>query len=213
MDADKICVMSERDFNLIGGQPFKKYRATTGAITQDFLKTFFRKIDKSVEVTIGVLTANWFIVGTNLDEISICARGIGHMDFKKTVSDNCQHRILVAPLGKILPIQNVETLNEILATVDVEAESYKSYVIPEGQRDTTYLLTTHREQNSRSPFITLTKKINRTKVKKNYTLHNACPNFAPPGGTHNDVFHLETPHEYIRDRFADVYGFDPPIRV
>jgi hypothetical protein len=90
-------------------------------------------------MNLGILTANWFTCGTDFKEISICAKGLGHFKFKVDVIDHSQYIILVAPLGKLLPIDDSNLLNSIMPKVVeyqfVESESkYQSYTIPKGEK-------------------------------------------------------------------------------
>jgi hypothetical protein len=198
--------------NLIGGRPLSRYRATTGKATEAFLQTLWDYQEETTPntITLSILTANWFLAGNGLDRLSICARGSGHLEFKKRVSEHSHYRVFVTPLGKLLRLSDVTELNELLK--GYEDDEYRSYLVPDSQKSATYLLTTRRDAHSLSPFRHLTVPLDR--IEK----HNGAWNFTfckeskvhdPPGKTFEEVFINETPHKYIRENFEAAYGFAP----
>jgi len=198
--------------NLIGGRPLSKYRATTGEATEAFLQTLWDEQENSNHgiITLSILTANWFLAGNGLDRISICARGLGHLEFKTNVSEHSDYKILVSPLGKLLRLNDVNELNELLK--GYEDDVYRSHLISDSQKNTTFLLTTRRDHHSLSPFCQLTiplDHIERINSAWNYTFCNESPIYDPPGTTFEEAFINETPHKYIRDNFEAAYGFTP----
>ncbi len=202
-------VLSEEDFNLIGGQPLSKYRATTGKVTMDFLKSLWSEANDSTGsiVTIGIVTANWLLGGKKLDSVSLCARGRGHLKFKKAVCEHSDYRLVVAPLGKILPLTDVGILNEMLPRDN--ADPYNTYELPPASARTTHLLTTHRRREGLSPFSPLSEHLRRIDAGDeavNYLLCEEAPVFDPPGDSLREVFAVETPHGYIEENFSRAYG-------
>jgi len=209
--------LSSRDFILIGGQPLNKYRATTGKSTQDFLRTIWeeRNKDEGKIVTIGVLTANWFLGGPFLNEIAICARGEGHFDFKTEIIENSDYLIFVAPLGKILRINDIKVLNSILPT---DSEEYRHYTIP-ARNDKfkikeTYLFTSLRPRISSSPLATLSfmlKDADEKHITTNYIVCKESPEYHPHGDK-GEVMVKELPHLYTRSsrNFEKIYGYPLP---
>jgi len=201
--------LNEEDFNLIGGRPLLKYRATTGKITNDFLDLLKDEQEKSGGkiLTLGVLTSNWFIVGREYDNISLCARGKGHFDFKKKVEELSDYVVLISPLGKILPLRDVEQLNKYISGDD----KYRAFLISEEKRNNTYLLTTYRPKKTLSPLKNLSRElenIDRNHSAKNYTLFKEI--FNPVEGSVDEIREIELPHRYIRDNFSEIYGYEMP---
>jgi hypothetical protein len=200
----------EENINLIGGHPLHKYRATTGETTQDFLKFLWNNPSKEQHiVTLSILTANWFLAGANLKQLSMCARGRGHIEFKGFVSDKTDYRIFVAPLGKILRLDDVKELNHLLESHG-ESNFYMSYPVTgdEQKRARTYLLTTRRLSNSLSPFKQMTSVLQDIESKnnaENYTFCKESPPFDPPETKVEEVLRYETPHKYIRKNFETAY--------
>ena len=208
LDATPYSALSERDFVLISGQPLNKYRATTGSVTQEFLRTFWRRRDESSEdiVTVAILTANWFLGTPGLDDLALCARGEGHFEFKKNVCDHSDFVILLAPLGKVLCLSDVQELNDMLPIVQPN-DAYRSYRLPADRKTKTYLLTTFRPSDSLSPLGNLSTRLEYVRsddVGKNFRLWNPVPVF-DPSGTTAEVRKQELPHSYVKDNFERVY--------
>jgi hypothetical protein len=200
----------EREFNLIGGKPLNMYRATTGPSTQAFLDTIWNKqnqIDnKGKIVTLGILTANWFICGADFKTIALCAKGEGHAEFKKSVMNHSHYIILLSPMGKLLPMDDHKFLN-IIFSKDTE-EQYKSIEIPKKIINKTYLLTSLRPKNSLSPIVNTSihlKNLKESPGKTNYILSDDCPIY-PPKGDEYEIIMTEVPHQYIRDNFSRVFN-------
>ncbi|MCD4789125.1 MAG: hypothetical protein K8R37_03920 [Bacteroidales bacterium] len=214
------CKLQERHFNLIGGQPLSKYRATTGDSTQKFLDTIWNvqnsdkvnKVEDQREIlTLSILTSNWFLVGEDYQTISICARGEGHFEFKQSVINNSDQIILISPLGKILPLDNENELNCLLP--DTEEKDYQALKLPTESKDKIFLLTTYRSNAIYSPLMQVSTKLSDLKdptrhlCPKNYSFTKSSPRFNPEGDRYKIVV-TELPHEYIRDNFNEVYRFN-----
>jgi len=222
-----LCSLSERDFNLIGGQPLSNYRATTGPLTEDFLKVIWERQsnNKKEMINVSVITANWFLGGADLRNLQICAKGEGHFRFKKQLIDNSQYIVVISPLGKILRIENVDELYALLPDPKPKDEKnkYKSYPIDgDNKRDgdnikksnQIILLTTFRPKQSKSPFanhsLTLKKICTTGFEKNNYKLSEKRYEFEPDGDQW-DVVVTELPHTYIRDKFVEAYGYSTEL--
>lgn len=203
--------LSEVDFTLIGGTPLSRYRATTGEITQKTLDSLFAEQAKTNGkiVTVGVLTANWLLLGHGRDNIAICARGRGHREFKEQVKKCSDRLVVIAPLGKILALDDVKELNELQPEEKaLAAEGGWEYeAISLGQKDTTYLLTSKRPEGSNSPLAGMSNALfmMNAAVRKNFTLHEACPDYAPPG-TEVEVRTIEMPHAWTRPHARRLFG-------
>ena len=167
--------LTERDFNLLGGQPLNKYRAITGEYTIENMERISAKKSESNGkiLILGVLTANWFLGGDHLEEMKLCARGDGHLDFKKELIKISDYRIIVSPLGKILPINNIGRLNNLLP--DGEEHYPEPIELPTSERNRTFLLTTFRPKETLSPLKPLSRELRKACLKnktKNFIIFN-----------------------------------------
>jgi hypothetical protein len=199
----------KREFNLIGGKPLNTYWATTGSSTQSFLNTIWAEQNKEENkdkiISIGILTANWFCCGMGYKNISICAKGEGHLEFKENVEENCHYIVLMSPLGKLLPQENETLLNELIPK-DPE-EQYDSFIVQSVGKDKTCLLTSLRPETNQSPIVGTSihlTNIQKMNAETNYTLFEDCPVWEPKGDD-PQVIVTELPHEYIRINFTKVY--------
>jgi hypothetical protein len=202
------CRISEEKFNLLPGLPLSKYRATTEGGMDRFLEELWREQKDSAGriFTISIITANWVLGGPGLDSLQLCARGRGHLEFKEKLVEHSDYVILVAPLAKLLRVDDVQVLNNLTAEAD-----YRSYPLPKEKKKATFLLTSCRPHHSLSPFRNLTLELNNLHERdggENYMLWPNCPEFMPLGD-YNEVISVECPHKYVRDSFEKIYGFSP----
>ncbi len=207
--------LSETDFNLIGGQPLNQQRATTGDFTEGILKDLFDEQDKSKGkiISIGIITSNWFLCHRSLDKLHICDRGRGHMPFKKILVDHCDYIILVTPLGKLLPMNGIDTLNSVLKNEHKDSDSlYREFEIPLEKRNQSYLHTSFRKSYSPSPLIRVSDRLKDIKIEdngKNYIFSEACPVFDPKVDKYQ-ARRMDLPHDYIQTNFKKIYGYEIP---
>ena len=206
---DEESKFSERNFNLIGGRPLNQYRATTGDFTQDILADLFKEQEESEGkiISIGIITANWFLAGISMDRLSICGKGEGHLEFKQSLVDHCHYIVLLTPLGKLLPIDKIENLNEILN------KDYKAFEIPEEKRNQTYLHTTFRDPiSSPSPLLRISERLNFVRGKnnnKNYIFSEYCSFLEDQNNLNRaQATRMDLPHDYIKKNFYQIYGYE-----
>ena len=209
IDISKKDALSERDFNLIGGQPLNNYRATTGDFTHKILEDLWKQQRDSGGkiVSLGIITANWFLAGRGLDRIQICARGAGHFAYKVSIIKNCEQIVLVGPLGKILPFDHVDELNALTSA----EKSYDASPLPEAKRNETYLLTSYRPKISLSPLRLMSNMLVNVCDRgnsKNFIFCPDNPTFDPKQNNRLEAIITELPHEYVRDNFKTVYGYE-----
>lgn len=207
---------SETDFNLIGGQPLNQYRATTGNFSNRILKELLAKKKDGEEkiLNIGIMTSNWLLCQRALDKIMICARGRGHLEFKEILVENCDYLILVAPLGKVLPMENVELFNSTLKIDPKDEENrYKGFEIPVSMKHHTFLHTSYRRgKSSSSPLKFVSARLKDINVhggSKNFQLSPVCPKF-DRRQNQDEAIRMDLPHEYIHANFKDIYGYEIP---
>lgn len=205
--------LREDNFNLLPGSPLSKYRATTAGSMRQFLQGIWK--DEELEqqradpksqhtVVISVITANWLLAGHGFDCLQLCSRGRGHLEFKRMLIENSDYVIVVAPLPKVLRVDDVKRLNELID----EQDGFQAFCLPLEKRECTFLLTTLRPEKSLSPFVNITielQNLQKDDRGKNYSLWPHCPELDPPG-TPREVLALECPHEYVRRSFKDMYG-------
>jgi hypothetical protein len=206
--------LSEEDFTLIGGTPLGRYRATTGKYAEEALGAILsnsNQRDNGTRVKVGIVTANWLLVGHGHDSISLCARGRGHPEFKKLVIDKCDYLIIVAPLGKVLALDDERRLNDLLPREsDIQTGEKREYdLIPieQSRKSKTFLLTSQRPIGSISPLKILSSQIfnQNPAVCKNFILHLSCPEYSPPGST-EEVRMAEMPHSWTRKYAKELFG-------
>lgn len=209
---------NERHYYLIGGNPLHTYMATTIddlVATKNNLNTL---LDLHKGVNICIVTSNWILGGAELTELTLCARGRGHFEFKKALVEICDYVIVVAPLGKILRMRDVDALNEIVG------EPYQPIPLTIGQginqetrkdKNKIFLFTTFRERSTLSPLnghsINLERYTDpRYSPNLKYNLLTPIPKFSPNGSA-KEVHLKELPHQYMHDaNFQHAYGYQEP---
>ncbi|MGB2805708.1 MAG: hypothetical protein WBD64_12530 [Candidatus Zixiibacteriota bacterium] len=206
MDVTEKHALTERDFNLIGGRPLNKYRATTGELTQRMLEDIWheqRELGSKI-TSVCVVTANWLLGGRGHDSVQICARGEGHFNFKVDIIKNSQYVVVVAPLGKMLPLDHVGPLNALIT------DKYEAYELPHEKRNTTYLLTSYRPRISLSPLFLLSRQyqfVHKQQATQNFVFCEENPTFDPEKSNRKQAIITELPHEYVRDSFEVIFGY------
>ncbi|MCK4763769.1 MAG: hypothetical protein KAW12_16325 [Candidatus Aminicenantes bacterium] len=195
--------LNERDFSLIPGQPLNKYRATTGTSTQKFLNAMWASQEKSGKniKNVCVLTANWFLLRKGLRRIAICARGPGHMDFKKNLFENCNFTFLLAPLGKLLPLDTLGDLNDLLPDKE---DKYECFELPKNKCEQTVLVTTYRQNDSPSPLFNFSIRLRENKKSENYILCEKNFEYRLKCDR-TELAITEFPHKYIRVNYQKIF--------
>jgi hypothetical protein len=193
--------------------PLNRYRATTGDDTEHCLDAIGETQKKSNDtiVTVGVITANWFLGGHGLNNISICARGERHLEFKKKVIETSEYVVLIGPLGKILKLEesDINILNRMYPPTT--GSQYDCYCIPPKMKNVTYLLTSYRPNKSLSPLKRNSGDLQYIRERNSATNYILClenPYFNPPGTTKMEVETIEMPHQITRDYPEVFFGND-----
>jgi hypothetical protein len=204
--------LTEEDFTLLGGTPLGRYRATTGDLTLRAVEPLFDKTDAAGHpvITVGVLTANWLLVGKGHASLALCARGRGHPEFKRVVATSCTHLVIVAPLGKILALSTAPELNVMLPREERRETKfqYEDIPIPVSRLATTYLLTTRRPEESESPLQFLSDSLFRLEhsARENFIIDEDCPGFNPTAASKDELRDIELPHEWTRKHVKKLFG-------
>jgi hypothetical protein len=192
--------LTEDNFTLLGGTPLATYRATTGPVTEQAL---IQLLSEPGFTTIGILTANWLLIGKGHNSLSICAKGRGHLGFKALVAANCEYVFVVAPLGKIFTLDSVEEVDRLMQKYagserDVD-DHYNRVMFDEQKRSKTFLVTTKRPADSNSPLCVLSAQVFGLppRSRTNFTvLEN--PLTYSPSGSRDEVRNIELPHLWTR---------------
>ncbi|MGQ0767231.1 MAG: hypothetical protein ACT4OZ_16405 [Gemmatimonadota bacterium] len=199
-ESDAPMRLTEDDFTMLGGTPLSTYRATTGSVTELGLATL---LAEKGHATIGIITANWLLIGKQHNTLSICAKGRGHKAFKALVAESCDHVLVVSPLGKILTQDSVGEVHRLMQThargERRSDETYEAVTFDPSRKERTILVTTRRPSDSNSPLRVLSSQLfglparNRT----NFTLAERSPGYAP-FGSDDEVRNIELPHHWTR---------------
>ncbi len=195
--------MSESQMHLFGGTPMAKYRAVLGAETVEGVKELSKA--SSRPRIVGLLTANWILVGQNCDRLIICARELSHLEYKVEVARSADLLIVVAPLGKIAQFNDVTELNRVLSLVDEGA--YHGHNVIDGRRpEDTFLLTTRRTANS-SPLFNWSHHVQKNVLAaRRFKLWDGDRRLVfNPEGTKDQIENAEFPHVYVREHKAEFY--------
>jgi hypothetical protein len=195
---------------LIGGRPLASYRATTGSTTIEELDRLSQNCLSSSKVIVAVLTANWITTTPGYEELHLCAKGPGHLEFKDKVQSISHKVVVVSPLGKILRDREAHTINKIMTSLSLE--KYKSIELVSEDveigsetpmRKEVVLLTTFR-RNAGSFLYEHSKELYDThnnsgaKVAPSYRLADKEPKPRyTPRGSREDQRQIEMPHDYI----------------
>jgi hypothetical protein len=157
---------AEDNYYLIGGNPLQKYMATTidkFNVTKNNLKTL---LNQHKGVTISIVTSNWILGGPGLTDLTLCAKGRGHPEFKKALIELSDYVIVVTPLGKILKLRDAHELNTLVRPAD----PYQPIFIENIPKERVFLFTSYREEGSLSPLVkhsqTLEDNIDPTKKSR-----------------------------------------------
>jgi len=207
---------NESNYYLIGGNPLHKYMATTIAGFDATKKNLTSLLDPYQGVKIGIVTSNWIIGGAQLTGLTLCAKGRGHYEFKKALVELCEYIIVVAPLGKILKLENVEELNKIVGddyeTIPLTKVAGNENISTTKDRNKVFLFTTFRDRSTSSPLndhsINLANASHMPALK--FTFLDPIPKFCPNGSA-KEVHFKEIPHEYMHnENFQTTYGYHEP---
>ncbi|MCP5006275.1 MAG: hypothetical protein GY941_20400 [Planctomycetes bacterium] len=208
--SDAFCKVSgdylrEDQLHLFGGTQIEKYRAVIGNDTSKAMKDIEDEYKKENNKIIGLITANWLLVGTAHDKMIFCSSEEGHLDYKRYLAEIADTLIIVTPLGKLLTLDTTIELNEILRLKEENKPEYDGFKIStEGKRNqtNTILLTTFRNK-SHSILHTHSKNLIIAHEMKKQTLYTLCEKRRPIMFDHNcsyqEQIEIEIPHLYMRE--------------
>ncbi len=179
---------------LFPGSPIEKYRAVIGQATVDAVWKVSEDCKKSGNPLVGLVTANWCLVGRGYDRLVLCSTEKAHLDFKKAVAECADYLFIVSPLGKLLCTDSAEDLNRAL---EGERPVYDGFDVFEHPRTAgrTYLLTTCRE---RKDSVLLLHCQNLKDAKGRPRPFGLIDFGYDPAGSRDEQIKIEVPHEYMR---------------
>ncbi len=198
----------ETGIHLLGGNPLDMYRATTGEDTRRAMENLRKQYEMDSDVIIGIVTANWILVGPAYDRLILCAKGRGHLEFKEQLVKMADRIIVVAPLGKLLRLNSHEDLNEILRKEGMTA--YDSFDIKQKSKEdcSVSLLTTFRRRRGSLLFyhssMLARAHDSRAGSKPYYDINPSSKSLAyDPMLPKEQQWELDVPHDYLRPH-ADI---------
>jgi hypothetical protein len=193
--------LTEEEFTLLGGTPLGTYRATTGPTT---LSTLRSQLEMHKKRSIGIVTANWLLVGQEHNMLALCARGRGHADFKKLIVEEVEYLIVVSPLGKIFCIDSVERIGQLMRGREAHRpqDEYQRVSI-DRPRERTILVSTRRAIDSRSPLSALSLQLFEKDAghRGNFTLESPIDPFLPG----DDERGIDLPHLWTRKHTRELF--------
>lgn len=185
--------VTDKQLHLFGGTPLRQYRAVTGSETTDSLRRLKQSAEKENRYVIGIITGNWILGGPDFHKLVIAAKGTGHGEFKQMVLETAHKILIVSPLGKILKLGDVDSLNKLLR-VKSEPEKYDPVTWSESEKERVHLLTSVRNSTRWLHPHSDTLVANKAGTE-NYCQVNHIE-FNPKGGTDQQI-EQEVPHQYM----------------
>lgn len=194
--------LEEDQLRLFGGTQVEKYKAVLGEITLLGLDTVFDDYRKNDGLTIGIVTANWFLVGRSYDKLVLCSAEQAHLEYKRRIVSRADHIIVVSPLGKLLRFDDLSELNTALQLREEGNQEYDGFNIGEissRNKENTFLLTTHRTWN-RSILLQHSRELYSQSEK--HRLYTICPREKYLALDHRKAYEeqleIEMPHGYLK---------------
>ena len=144
---EQATALSQDQLHLFGGTQMEKYRAVTGDVTLTAMDAVREEYQSRGWLIIGLITANWILVGPACDKLILCSSEQGHLDYKRHLAKICDELIVVTPLGKLLGLDTTDELNELLNLNAEGLPKYEGFPINYSNlrnKENTFLLTTCR---------------------------------------------------------------------
>lgn len=208
--SDAFCKMPgdylrENQLHLFGGTQIEKYRAVIGNGTTKAMKDVKDEYEKSHSKIIGLITANWLLVGTAHDKMIFCSTEEGHLSYKNYLAEIADVLVIVAPLGKLLTLDTTAELNVVLKLKEKSKPEYDGFEIntlEKRNQKNTILLTTFRGKSS-SILHTHSANLILAHNEKKHNLYTLCERKRSIMFDHNcsyqEQIQIEMPHDYLHD--------------
>ena len=179
---------------LFPGSPIEKYRAVIGNETVEAVRKVSQAYKQAGNPLIGLVTANWCLVGRGYDRLVLCSTENAHLDFKRAVVECADYLFIVSPLGKLLCTDSADDLNSALEGEKLPYDGFDVFEHPRAV-GRTVLLTTRRERKDS----VLLLHCQNLKDAKGRPRPFGLIDFAyDPAGSREEQIKTEVPHEYMR---------------
>lgn len=142
--------LSENQVHLFGGTQLEKYHSVSGPVTKRAMDSVKDEYKKNKGIIIGIITANWILVGETYDRLILCSTENEHLEYKKKLAQISDFLIIISPLGKLLSVNTSDKLNQMLKLKEEKKPEYEGFKIGgmrKRKKNNTFLLTTHRKSN------------------------------------------------------------------
>ena len=208
--SDAFCKMpgnylQEDQLHLFGGTQLERYRAVTGTVTTTAMRELGNRFENNESKIIGIVTANWLLVGAAHKKLFFCSTEEGHLDYKRCLAEVADYLIIVAPLGKLLTLDTTDELNTILKLKEEGKPEYDGFEIntlTKRNKDNTIMLTTYRNKSS-SILHPHSENLIHAHDKKKHNLYTLCKITRPLQLdyklSYKEQIELEIPHCYLRE--------------
>ena len=201
MPANKL---RQEQVHLFGGAQIEKYRAVLGEVTINAMNTVNNSYKKN-GLIIGIITANWLLVGNGYRKLILCSTEQVHLQYKKRLAEIADILIIASPLGKLLKLDTPSELNTILRLREDRKPEYEGFAIdsiPNRNHENTILITTFRN-NKKSILYHHSKNLRAShddKKHKKYRL-TTINNFSVLDYRldRENQIEIEMPHQYLRE--------------
>lgn len=198
--------VNQSQLHLFGGTQMEKYRAVTGEMTLKNMDTIKEEYIKSEGVIIGLITANWLLVGHAYNELILCSSEQGHLDYKRRLAEIADELIVVAPLGKLLKLDSTDELNNMLELTQAEPKyagfsGFEVNAYTARNRENTHLLTTYRTRHESVLYNhSENLRIACNERRQKYTLCKQTSHLSLDHKVPRDrEIEIEVPHTYLRE--------------
>ncbi|MCI0558082.1 MAG: hypothetical protein MN733_06275, partial [Nitrososphaera sp.] len=206
-------VLNQDQVHLFGGTQIEKYRAVVGDVTLKAMDALKEEYRINNGVIIGLITANWLLIGSGYDEMILCSSEPGHLAYKKRLAEIADKLIIVTPLGKLLRLDSTDELNNILRLKEEGKPEYEGFSVselPVRNRENTHLLTTHRTWLE-SILYTHSENLRIACAKRHHEKYTLCDRNPHLSLDHQESrqkqVEIEMPHAYLRQHSLQLLQF------
>lgn len=207
---ESASTFSEHQLHLFGGTQMEKYRAVTGEVTLKAMNAVRDEYRKTGGVIIGLITANWFLVGTSYNKLVFCSSESSHLDYKQHLAEISDELIVVTPLAKLLTLDSTDELNNMLKLGQEGKLKYEGFDLPAVRKQqNTYLMTTYRNWRDSVLFMH-SEKLRDAFRRRKHNLYTLCEGrclLLDHRVSRQEQREIEMPHAYLREYSLSVLQF------
>lgn len=207
--------LRENQLHLFGGTQMEKHRAVVGNVTITAMNAVKEEYIMEKGIIIGLITANWILVGNGYDKLILCSTEKGHLDYKKSLAEMSDVLIIVTPLGKLLKLDSHDELSTILKLREDKKPEYDGFELKsmtKRNKQNTILLTTHRNKNS-SILYPHSKSLSYAYSNKKQMIYElfSKPSLALDYNySFDEQIKIEMPHNYLHEYAFQVLQINRP---